>query len=153
MHMLSFPRGRESIVKKQWISAFAEMTMLCVLCVLLPLQTFALTIEEPLPDATQEARAKAIFKQLRCVVCTSESINDSNAMLAGDLRKLVRKRIAAGDSDVQVIDYIVSRYGDSVLMSPPVKENTYILWFAPLLLLLVGAGAVVMFVRKESKVV
>jgi cytochrome c-type biogenesis protein CcmH len=95
--------------------------------------------DEVLPDAGLEARARHISSGLRCVVCQNQSIDDSNAPLARDLRILVRERLKAGDSDEAAIGYIVQRYGDFVLLRPPLNIETILLWLAPLLLL-AGAG-------------
>lgn len=98
--------------------------------------------EEILKDTALEQRARNISKRLRCLVCQNQSIDDSNAGLARDLRVLVRKRLTAGDSDQAVIAFVVARYGDFVLLRPPVKPVTYVLWFGPaLILLLAGLGA------------
>jgi cytochrome c-type biogenesis protein CcmH len=103
---------------------------------------FAVNPDEVLADPALETRARAISAELRCMVCQNQSIDDSNAELAKDLRVLVRERIVAGDTDRQVLDYIVSRYGEFVLLKPPFAMNTILLWGMPVLLLLVG-GAVV----------
>jgi cytochrome c-type biogenesis protein CcmH len=98
----------------------------------------ALAVEpdEVLPDATQEARARNLSQHLRCVVCQNQSIDDSNADLAKDLRVLLRERIKSGDSDKAAMDYIVARYGNFVLLKPPLQLNTLLLWFGPGLVLL-----------------
>ena len=93
-----------------------------------------------IPDAEVEARAKDVGRSLRCVVCQNQSIDESDAPLAMDMRKLVRLRINEGDSNAEVIAYMQERYGDYVLLKPPVQSNTYILWFAPFLLLLSFLG-------------
>ena len=98
----------------------------------------AVNPDEVLADPTLEARARAISAELRCMVCQNQSIDDSNAELAKDLRVLVRERLTAGDSDQQVMDYIVSRYGDFVLLKPRMGVNTILLWGMPVFLLLVG---------------
>jgi cytochrome c-type biogenesis protein CcmH len=87
-------------------------------------------------DAEVEARAKEVAQSLRCVVCQNQTIDESDAPLAIDMRKLVRDRLREGDSNTEVIDYMQERYGDYVLLKPPLQNNTYILWFAPFLLLL-----------------
>jgi cytochrome c-type biogenesis protein CcmH len=103
---------------------------------------FAVNPDEVLADPALETRARAISAELRCMVCQNQSIDDSNAELAKDLRVLVRERIVAGDTDRPGLDYIVSRYGEFVLLKPPFAMNTILLWGMPVLLLLVG-GAVV----------
>ena len=94
---------------------------------------------EQLPDARQEAQAKALMEELRCLVCQGQSIADSDAELAGDMRALVRQRIAAGEKPEQVREWLVQRYGNWVTYRPPVEPVTWPLWAAPVLLLLVGA--------------
>ena len=106
---------------------------------------------ERLPDPVQEARARALSKELRCLVCQNENIDSSNAELARDLRLIVRERIAAGDTDREVLDYVVARYGDYVLMRPRLKGETLLLWFAPAFLLLAGGGAAVWFIRAQAR--
>ena len=91
--------------------------------------------DEVLDDPVLEERARALSAEIRCVVCQNESIDTSNAPLARDLRLLVRARLEAGDSDQEVLDYLVARYGDFVLLRPPVRPSTYLLWFGPALLL------------------
>ncbi len=105
--------------------------------------------DEILPDRAMEARAREITKQLRCLVCQNQSIDDSNAPLARDLRLLVRERLKAGDGDAAVLAYVVARYGDFVLLRPPVKATTWLLWFGPLALLL--GGALFLFLRARRK--
>lgn len=102
--------------------------------------SFTFNAMAQIPDAEVEARAKEVGRSLRCVVCQNQSIDESDAPLASDMRKLVRLRIKEGDSNSEVIDYMQERYGDYVLLKPPVQTNTFILWFAPFLLLLSGLG-------------
>jgi cytochrome c-type biogenesis protein CcmH len=111
----------------------------------------ALAAPEKLADPVKEARAVALQKQMRCLVCQGESLDESNAPLAADLRSVIRERIAAGDSDEQVKQYLVDRYGDFILMKPPLKEETYLLWFAPLGLLAIGGAAVTAVVLAARK--
>ena len=106
--------------------------------------------DEMLKDPALEARARDIGQELRCLVCRNQSIDDSDADLAHDLRVLVRQRLAAGDSDRQVIDYIVSRYGDFVLLKPPFKLDTWLLWLGPGLILLVGLLAIGRYMRRQA---
>ena len=119
-----------------------------VLC-LAAVSAGAVNPDEMLDDPALEARAREISKGLRCLVCQNQSIDDSDADLARDLRVLVRERLAAGDSDGQVIDYVVSRYGDFVLMRPPFKATTYALWLGPALIGGLGVLAVVAFYRRR----
>lgn len=112
----------------------------------------AIEPSEMLADPSLEARARTIGGELRCVVCQNQSIDDSNAPLARDLRVLVRERLVAGDSDEQVIEYIVARYGDFVLLQPPLKPATYALWGAPILFLLVGGAIVLGYLRRRRQV-
>ena len=105
---------------------------------------------ERLADPALEARARALSQELRCLVCQNESIDDSNADLAHDLRVLLRQRIAAGDSDRQALDFIVSRYGDFVLLKPPVEPATYALWFGPAAVLALGALGGVVYLRRRA---
>jgi len=109
--------------------------------------------EEALPDPVQEARAKEISQNLRCVVCKSQSINESNAPLAKDLRLLVRERVAAGDSDEEVMAYITDRYGEYVLLRPNAEGVNLFLWGAPTLMLLIGIALAIFFIRQQRKVV
>ena len=111
----------------------------------------ALAVEpgEALADAALESRARAISAGLRCLVCQNQSIDDSNATLAKDLRLLVRERLSAGDSDPQVRDFLVARYGDFVLLRPPVNGRTLLLWLAPLLCL-AGLGYALSQARERA---
>ena len=102
--------------------------------------SFAVEPGEMLSDPALEARAREISKELRCLVCQNQSIDDSSADLARDLRLIVRQRLTAGDSDDQVLQYVTDRYGDFVLLRPPVKPATLVLWLAPPLLLIAGAS-------------
>ena len=98
----------------------------------------ALEPDERLDEPALEARARALSAELRCVVCQNQSIDDSAAPLARDLRVLVRERLLAGDSDDQVLAFVTARYGDYVLLRPPVQPNTYALWFGPFAVLAIG---------------
>ncbi len=113
-------------------------------------RAFAVEPGEMLDDPVLEARAREISQGLRCVVCQNQSIDESNADLARDMRILVRERLTGGDSNQQVIDYMVSRYGDFVLLDPPFKASTYVLWFGPGLIVALGIFGVVMFYRRRS---
>ena len=116
-------------------------------------QALAVEPEEMLDDPVLEQRAREISKELRCLVCQNQSIDDSDAGLARDLRVLVRERLVAGDSDEETISYVVDRYGDFVLLRPPVRPGTYALWFGPAaLIVLAGMGLVLFFRRRRTAV-
>ena len=119
---------------------FAALVALAIVCA----PAFAVEPDEILPNATLEARARAISSGLRCLVCQNQSIDDSNAPLARDLRLLVRERLNAGDTDAQVMQFVEDRYGEFVLLRPAFNAHTLLLWLAPLVVLL---GAVWIGVR------
>lgn len=108
--------------------------------------------DEMLKNPALEMRAREVDKELRCLVCQNENIDDSDADLAHDLRVLVRKRIAAGDTNEEVKQFIVARYGDYVLLKPPFDPETYLLWFGPAILLLGGGAIAYLFYRGRSTV-
>lgn len=116
------------------------ITTLAVLLLSVASQAYAIQPNEVLSDPALEARARDIGRELRCLVCQNQSIDDSDADLARDLRVLVRERLTAGDDDRQVVDYVVSRYGDFVLLRPPVKPQTWALWFGPAV---IGGGGLI----------
>ena len=120
---------------------------------LLILVTPALAVnpKEMLNDPLLEARAREISKGLRCVVCQNQSIDDSDASLARDLRIVVRDRLLAGDSDKEVTNYVVSRYGDFVLLRPPLKAATLVLWLGPLIFCLLALLALYTFFRRQNQ--
>jgi cytochrome c-type biogenesis protein CcmH len=107
--------------------------------------------DEIMPDPAKEARARDLSRELRCMVCQNQSIDDSDAPLARDLRLLVRERIAAGDSDSQVMDFLVARYGEFVLLKPRLKSHTLLLWLLPPLALVGGGLALWMHGRRRTK--
>ena len=105
-----------------------------------------------LPDPAQETRARAIFAGVRCVVCQNESIDDSGADMAHDLRQLVRAQVAAGRSDAQIRAFLVERYGDFILLKPPVAPGTAILWAAPFAIVVIGLGWIALRRRRPAAV-
>jgi len=111
--------------------------------------TRAVQPDEMLPNPRLEQRARALSRELRCMVCQNQSIDDSDAPLARDLRILVRERIRAGDSDSKVLDFLVARYGEFVLLRPRFEWHTALLWLTPLVILLAGAGALVMLALRR----
>jgi len=116
---------------------------------LLALTAAAVEPDEMLDNPVLEERARDISKHLRCLVCQNQSIDDSNAGLARDLRLLVRQRLTAGDSNEQVVAFVVDRYGDFVLLRPPVKPTTYLLWFGPPVIFLIAAAGLIVFLRRR----
>lgn len=105
--------------------------------------------DEVMQDPALEARARMISKELRCLVCQNQSIDDSDAALARDLRILVRQRLAAGDTDFEAKNFIVARYGDFVLLKPPFKATTYALWFGPPVILVIAALGAGVYLRRR----
>ncbi|AUW41560.1 cytochrome c-type biogenesis protein CcmH [Rhizobium leguminosarum] len=124
--------------------------LLAFALLLMAAPAFAVNPDEVLADPALEARARALSAELRCMVCQNQSIDDSNADLAKDLRLLVRERITDGDSDEAVLNYIVSRYGEFVLLKPRVSVKTVLLWGAPVLLVLAGGLSLLVFARKRA---
>jgi cytochrome c-type biogenesis protein CcmH len=110
----------------------------------------AAPVADTFSNPAMETRARALQRQLRCLVCQGESIDESQAPLAGELRHVVRQQMAEGKSDGQIKQFLVARYGDFVLMEPPLQPNTYFLWLAPFVVLL-GAGGVAYWVIRRSK--
>lgn len=113
-------------------------------------EVLALEPGEILKDPALEARARSISKNLRCLVCQNQSIDDSDAALAKDLRIMVRNQIVSGKSNEQIISDIVARYGDFVLLKPPINPKTLILWFSPVLILLAGGMSIYIYFRKRK---
>jgi cytochrome c-type biogenesis protein CcmH len=125
--------------------------LLLALALALPLPAGAVQPDEVLADPALEARARALSKGLRCLVCRNESIDESNAALARDLRLLVRERLAAGDSDAEAIAFIVDRYGEYVLLSPTTSGANLILWIAGPAMLLGGGAIAVLYIRRRGR--
>ena len=125
--------------------------LLAAMLLLLALAGAARAVEpsERLADPALEARARAIGQELRCLVCQNESIDESGADLAHDLRVILRERIQAGDTDAQAIKYITDRYGDFVLLNPPVEPATYLLWSAPFLMLALGGLGIALYLKRR----
>ncbi len=123
--------------------------LLLLSSLLLAAPALAVLPGERLDDPALEARAREISRELRCQVCQNQSIDDSNAPLAADLRRLVRERLKAGDSDTQVIEYMTQRYGDYVLLRPPVRNDTLLLWFGPAIAFILAAAAIALHFRRR----
>ena len=126
-------------------------TLLAALLLFVSSAAFAAPAPGTLPDPAQEARARALQKELRCMVCQGESIDESNAPLAADLRALIRAHIKAGESNDDIKHYLVARYGDVILMQPPFDSNTYALWLTPFLVLISAAGVAIWVVVRASR--
>ena len=127
-----------------------RLALLAVACALLATPALAVLPEEQLADPALEARAREISKQLRCVVCQNQTIDDSDAPLAADLRVILRERLNAGDTDEEAIAYLVDRYGTFVLLKPPLQGGTLVLWFGPLLVVLLGGAGVAAYWRSRA---
>lgn len=141
--------GRQAPPGATWPKAPFLVGLLLALA-LLASAAHAVQPDEILPDPALEARARAITKELRCVVCQSESIDDSNADIARDLRLLVRERIVAGDDDAEVRAFVVDRYGEFVLFRPPFTARNAVLWLSGPLLLLAGGSIAFAFIRRRA---
>lgn len=129
-----------------------RLFLFCLLAVMLAVPAArAIAPSEMLDDPVLEHRARELSKELRCPKCQNQSLDDSEAGIARDLRHIVRERLVAGDSNQEVKDYLVARYGEFVLLKPPVKETTWILWFGPLGIALIGAVVVWRIARKGRK--
>jgi cytochrome c-type biogenesis protein CcmH len=107
------------------------------------------TADQPLADPALEARARALMREIRCVVCQSESIDESDADIAANLRNIVREQIAAGKSEAEIRDYLTARYGDFVLLKPPFNRSTFVLWLSPFVLALIALGAGFVTLRRS----
>ncbi len=124
--------------------------LLLAICLLFASPAWAISDPaEALANPAQEARAVEVGRQLRCLVCQNESIEDSGADLARDLRRIVRQRVVAGDSDRRIVAWLVARYGNFVRLSPPLDPSTWLLWFSPLVAL-AGAGGAVLLARRRQ---
>lgn len=129
------------------MKALRVMLLVSGLCTALP--AFAVQPDEILPDPALESRARELSRQLRCMVCQNQSIDDSDAPLARDLRLLVRERLSAGDSDRQVLEFLTARYGDFVLLNPRFSARTALLWLTPMAVFGAGAVAAIIFLRRQ----
>ena len=127
--------------------ALRFIAIVCMLMGLAP--AFAVQPDEVLADPALETRARTLSRELRCMVCQNQSIDDSDAPLARDLRVLVRERLTAGDSDRQVLDFLVVRYGEFVLLKPRLSWHTLLLWSAPPAVLIAGAFGLLLLARRR----
>jgi cytochrome c-type biogenesis protein CcmH len=127
----------------------ARHALLVVLLLFTAFPVSAVEPSEQLKDPVLEARARSLSSGLRCLVCQNETIDESNASLAHDIRILLRERLTAGDTDAQAVKVIVDRYGQFVLLNPPIQPATYVLWFGPAAILLTGLLGGVIWVRRR----
>ena len=130
---------------------YAAVLLTTILTMSLVSPSFAVDPDEVLDDPVLEARAREIGRELRCVTCQSQSIDDSDASLAKDLRLVVRERLLVGDSNEEIVAYVTARYGDFVRLKPEMRGDTALLWFAPWLALLGGVGLAVFYFRQHQK--
>ncbi len=128
------------------------LTIILFVVMLLPVSAKAVLPDEILNDPALESRARNLSLELRCLVCQNQSIDDSNADLARDLRVLVRQRLLIGDTDQEVLEHIRARYGDFVLLNPPVQSSTYLLWYGPVIFLVLGIGLAFLTLRRRNSV-
>jgi cytochrome c-type biogenesis protein CcmH len=135
------------------VIALRPAVALLILTIGLGLSGMAMAVEpdEVLPDPALEARARALSAELRCMVCQNQSIDDSDAPLARDLRILLREHIAAGESDAEVIDFLVARYGEFILLKPRFNVNTALLWIVPPAVLVIGGVVAVILFRRRRR--
>ncbi len=133
------------------VAALALAALILALMLHAPGAVYAFSADERLDDPAQEARALKLHDELRCPVCQGQAISDSNAELARDLRRIVRERIAAGDSDDAVFDYLTDRYSDFILLRPRVKPANYVLWFGPALVFAAGAVGLWIFIVRRRR--
>ena len=134
----------------------ARLFLAALLAIMLGLGTMApgiadptiKTVDHPLADPAMEAKARAMMREIRCVVCQTQSIDESDADIAADLRNIVREQLAAGKSEAEIRAYLTARYGDFVLLDPPFKPETLVLWIAPFALVVLGLGFVLMRRRR-----
>ena len=131
-------------------AVLALLALLLLAPLLVERAAFAVEPSERLGDPALEARARALSTELRCLVCQNETIDESGAPLAHDLRVLLRERIAAGDTDAQAVKFLTDRYGNFVLLKPPVEPATYLLWFGPIIVLLLAGSGALIYLRKRK---
>ena len=143
------PGGEGTARQRSGYFLLSRVALLVALSVATP-AAFAVTPDEMLRDPGLEARARNLSAQLRCMVCQNESIDESEASLARDIRHIVREKILAGDSDEAIKAFLVERYGDFILLKPPLKAETLLLWGAPVLLLLAGGTAIFFNLRRRG---
>ena len=126
--------------------------LILAIIVSIPLNASAVEPSEILQNPQLELRARNLSQNIRCLVCQNQSIDDSNASLARDLRKIVREQLVSGASDSEIYEFLIARYGDFILLRPPVKATTYILWYGPLFIFFAGLSLSVLFLIRRKRV-
>jgi cytochrome c-type biogenesis protein CcmH len=129
----------------------SDFVFAAALVSMLSTTAFGVEPEEMLADRALEQRARVISQDLRCMVCQNQSIDDSNAPLAKDLRIIVRERLTAGDNDAEVVDYVVARYGNYVLLKPPMQLDTALLWLAPFIFISLALGLSAIYLKRQRQ--
>lgn len=132
-------------------SGLRRIAAAVVVFCLAALPALAVTPSEMFDDPQKEKRARQLFEQLRCVVCQNQSIGESNAKVAGDMREVIRKKIEAGATNEEIKAYLTDRYGDFVLLKPPMKPTTYALWFGPAVVVALGAVGIGVYFRNRQR--
>ena len=130
--------------------AFALLMLMLIAAAADSAPAWAAPVADTFSNPATEARARALQRQLRCLVCQGESIDESGSPFAADVRHLVRQQIASGQSDAQITDFLVARYGDFILMKPPLQSNTWLLWLAPFLVLGVAGTVAGLAIRRAA---
>ena len=127
-------------------------TLILSIIISLPLNVVAVEPSEILQNPQLETRARSLSQNIRCLVCQNQSIDDSNASLAKDLRKIVREQLVSGASDDEIYNFLIERYGDFVLLRPPIKATTYILWYGPLFIFFAGLVLSTLFLIRRKRI-
>ena len=135
---------------KSVLGSLALVLMLALAAPLVSHAIAAVTVGETFSDPVLEARARHLQRQLRCLMCPGESIDESASPFSHDVRRLMREQIAEGKSDQQILDFLVERYGSPILMKPPVEPSTWLLWLGPFLVLGLGAAVAVVVIKKAA---
>ena len=127
------------------------LSLVALSCLIYSQPIMAVEPNERLADPLLEERARMLSQNIRCLVCQNQSIDDSNATLAKDLRALVREKLTAGATNDEIFDFLVDRYGDFILLNPPFKASTYVLWYGPLIFLIAGLLMTVLMMKKNKR--
>ena len=137
--------------KKYFLKKIFLMIITVCFLIIIPNNSYAVEPDEVLKNQKQELRARNISKNIRCMICQNQSIDDSSAPLAKDLRILIRDKIIAGNSDKEIYKFLTDRYGDFILLKPPLKLVTLALWFLPFIFLILGIFVILLHNKKSKK--